>query len=724
MSKNRYGRIYHSDHRYINLRFKSLDARRVFEAKFNRYHAEHDHDGEPPRFKEATAAEIGNPDTNTIHDVDAVTIDGYATYEIEEYHEDDGLTRSYRYKPPTCCVAPLISINRKLVDSATLERHEMSAIFGNMSDEEYQSLLDSVSTTGFIDNVVRLYEGQILDGWNRYSAAKELNLLRKLRFKQWHEDEHRDGDPKAFVLGRNLDRRHYSAARRAQVFVAFNDRFGHGGDRKSDDESSRQNGDLKTREQLATEAGVSTRTIDRAVQVEKEGKSEAVIAGETTAGEVIKERDLKKAVKRKKQVLKNMWDTRIQAGRDYVNGNTELNEYFTLPELEKGFAENNTYCADIFQSGIKRLDTARSFADFQEHALGVDESGNANTDTQDLESELRAISTYASDIRNWQRPDWSPDTNWILPLIEAKKKAEAEQVEKDYPGVEVVDAKGVDPEPAEDTVKSLWEKIEPLISEWKSNRKDKGVGHASKTMLLSAAKRFLDIPKDAETDVSLLKQLLDILAEVHGPGYTFERYVKMQCDGASIWEETEETDADTQEEADLGTEIQRLRSEIKAYLTTWQQDNPGTEDATLFVLLDARFRLFHNGTHRGTGPFFAEELAPLLSLMKGNDLCLADKVREMLGTGSGISSVADAETDEPDEDTSLAEIDNLPAVKYFLETLSKQVETFTHQVDKDNFSCAIYDLFLSDGDVYLTERQQLAILIDVAHTLVNESESL
>ena len=993
MSKNRYGRIYHSNHNHINLRFPSADARDEFAVKFQKYHEGHDHEGEAPRFEDITAQQAGNTvESSKLHNVQGVTIDGYATYEIEEYHEDDKMTRYYRYKPPTCCVAPLISIKRKLVESDTLQRHELSAIFGDMPDEDYQSMLESVSNDGFIDNVVRLYEGQILDGYHRYRAAKELNLLRKLRFKQWHEDEHRDGDPRVFVYGRNQHRRHYSAAQRAQVAVAFNERFGHGGDRKSD-ESKHQNGVLKTKKELAKEANVGTSTIDRAVQVEKEGKSEAVISGETTTGEVIKERDLKKAVKRKKQVLKNIWDTWIRAGRDYGNGNhTELNQYLSLPELEKGFAENNTYCADIFQSGMKRIDEARSFADLQERALGVDESGNANTDTQDLESELRAIQTYAGDIRNWKRPDWSPDTNWILPLIEAKKaKAssskvtaeEAKQMEKDYPGVEVLNTKDAEQEFAEDqqrakqaerqmwdalesvapdwakddfaaaacdrmnwgvtefpdpletdqpaiwrprfellrkeielpadwiqqmltkmaepepeenlplqesldemkedaddakalleaqeradtsrkrmwsqvsseirtkggktlqdlsnediakaaatslglsrievpkdgiafeayefimgdiesppyslsdcplsdartwtarfykiyddienraewvselladvktlqeqieknvrairdaytevykkgaasvlamftagityynlpkeglklsldnptggytdetrltriegvtaqmlrdfegrvkavwirkslsndvdaeklplqnaleeeTVESLWEKITPAISVWKAARKDKGVGRASKTMFLSATKCFHGLPKDAETDVDLLQKLLAFVTELHGPGYTFERYIKMQVDGASIWEETEPAEETSDGRASAG--FQPADGNGLAHRQRNEQDRRPSAD-------------------------------------------------------------------EPDEDTSLAEIDNLPAVKHFLEMLSKQVETFIPQTDRDDLSLAVFDVFVEQFE-NVSEREQLTILIDVAHNIVSESESL
>ncbi len=80
MSKNRYGRIYHSDYHYINLRFPSVAARREFAEKFSKYHA-----GEVPRFEGIMASKI--PIHERTHNADSVTIDGYATYEIQDYHE-------------------------------------------------------------------------------------------------------------------------------------------------------------------------------------------------------------------------------------------------------------------------------------------------------------------------------------------------------------------------------------------------------------------------------------------------------------------------------------------------------------------------------------------------------------------------------------------------------------------------------------------------------------
>ena len=54
---------------------------------------------------------------------------------------------------------------------------------------------------------------------------------------------------------------------------------------------------------------------------------------------------------------------------------------------------------------------------------------------------------------------------------------------------------------------------------------------------------------------------------------------------------------------ELGEKINLVRAEIRDLIPQWKRDNPGTEDATFFQLVDARFRIEH-GLHRGTGPFF------------------------------------------------------------------------------------------------------------------------
>ena len=872
MAATRYGRIYHSDYSYINLRFASADERKTFTEKFNAYHASHDHDGVVPRFENEVASKIGNPESTTIHDAHSVSIDGYATYEIEEYHNPgDSIARRGRYKPPTCCVAPVISVDRTFVQSDALTRHELSAIFTDIPDEEFASMLQSIERDGFMDPIIRLIGTEVLDGWHRYSAAKELNLLRKLRFQQWNKKD--EGDPAAFVYARNQHRRHQSAAKRAQITVFFNERYGHGTNRYTlDSPNGESNPDVdvpngtskpKTREELAKEAGVGVRTIARAIEVDKEGESEAVIKGEKTAGEVIKARDAATAKKRKKQVLKNLWDIRKQAATDYVgDSDNDLNQYLTQDDLEKGFVKNNETYAEAFQSGMKRIDAAAGsgFKGFEDRAFEVDEFGNAKVDISDLEAEHRAIMTYAGDIRQWQRPDWSPDTNWILPLIEAKKKAKVSKEETtpsdkeqefaedqqrakeaelqmwdalesvapdwakddfaaaacdkmdwgvtEFPDILETDIPAVwrarfellrneinlpadwiqqmltkmaetQPEP---DLKELREQVKAQMSKYKEWYKDTGyqesdlVSRASFSQFMHVYREYREIEQGGAATIEELKDLLGLLKQ---KSYPFAHKLRQIV-------RPEQSESDPAEAPEgLSEKIQQVRSETREYLPKWRQDNPGNEDATLFVLLDARFRLEH-GIQRGTGPFFFEEVEALLALMKSNDLALADKVREMLGTGSGVNSTDDPSTDdrmdrcrsdllevwqqeytwegleiplyveeygigadvidemqkeiaaehpkptsptdagcevidESDEDTSIAEINNLPAVKHFLESLQKQVGTVENQITRDDFSVCVFDALIVDSE--LTEREQLSILIDCALSIVMESES-
>lgn len=888
MSKNRYGRIYHSNHHHINLRFESVDARREFAEKFEAYHSEHDHDGEAPRFEDITAQQAGstNYESGKLHDAHSVTIDGYATYEIEEYHEDEKHTYHYRYKPPTCCVPPLISIERKLIDSSTLERHELSAIFGDMPDEDYQSLLASVENDGFIDNVVRLYEGQILDGYHRYRAAKELNLLRKLRFKQWHEDDHRDGDPKVFVYGRNLNRRHYSASQRAQVVLTFHERFGIGNIKAQQENSGVPNGTPKTRAELAKEAGVGVRTIARAVEVEKAGEAEAVIHGEKTAGEVLlaKDRETAKqaetemweafkvieakvsrdafkrgacrhhthwgvedipaiedmkspkvwasrfdllngeiraqatwikaligedtevpptetelrvsgisvtegyedtqlstdrfaatAKKRKKQVLKNMWDTRIQAARNYVgDSDTDLNQSLTQDDLEKGFVKNNETYAEAFVSGMQRIDAARgNLQDFVDRAFEVDESGLAKVDISELEEEYRAIMTYAGDIRQWEREDWSPDTNWILPLIAAKKKKAEASPET---------ARESESRLESDRIKAQ----EANVAMWKAFEKSELSKYLDKEDLQEAASKHLQCPEVFPDPLNMKRPEIWIC---------YFNAIQRTLEQESGWvKELIDEFSEDAAEAACDDDLKTLREQVKAQMSKYKQWYKDTGYQESDLVSRASFSQFIHVYRESRetpqeGAATVEELKDLLDTLKRKSYPFAHKLRQIVRPDQPVPAEADETDDrslndrmdrcradllevwqqedvstwegleiglyveeyglsadmiavmqkeiaaahpkpcepEPetqdDADTSLAEIDNLPAVKYFLETLLKQVGgPVKHPIDRDNLSVAVFDLLCGEEFEGTTEQEHLSILIDVAHSLVAESE--
>ena len=346
MASTRYGRIYHGDDHYNNIKFKSAAARDQFIEAFKTYHESHDHDGEVPRFESVKAAEIKSYERGP-KEANRTTIDGYSQAEIKEYHNREYPDTYTHYRPPTCCVSPILVFDKKFIDSGTLERHDLSGVFGDIPDSEFESLVTSVQEDGFMDPIIRIHEGKILDGWHRYRAALELNIVRKLLFSNW--DEKKDGEAVAFVYARNLERRHYTPSQRAQIAVHFSQRFGWGGDR-----SKGTNVHLNTQEDLAKKVNVSKKTIQRAVQAEKAGESKAIIAGEKTSSEVLAVRDKEKLLKRKKQLCKAMWDTRQEAVKIYMgDGDSDLNS-LTLPQLEKGFEKNNPTYAEAFVSAMQR----------------------------------------------------------------------------------------------------------------------------------------------------------------------------------------------------------------------------------------------------------------------------------------------------------------------------------------------------------------------------------
>ena len=706
MASTRYGRIYHGDHHHNNIKFPSSVARDTFAKEFEEYHNSHEHDGEAPRFELIKAADVRDVYAGgRNHNHDEITIDGYAFYEIKEYHNRENPDTYTHYRVPTCCISPIIVLDREFIDAGTLKRHELSSVFGDMPETDFENLVKSVEQDGFMDSLIRVLDGKVLDGWHRYQAALSLNLVRKLMFMPW--DDEKDGGAIAFVSARNLERRHLTASQRGQIVVFLNERFGWGGDR-----SKTPNDALKTKADLAAEANVGKSTIDRAAKVEKLGKSESVISGEKTATEVIKEetlkslweqvsaempewkrrdkekskyesdhigrasqsmliqalryyndsdandaatvvelkqllklmqadalsliikvrqvlqesqqpvesksetsddRDASTLLKKKKQVLKSMWDARIQAARDYRgDADTELNQYLTLAQLEAGFAREHACYKAPFKSGMKRITSAVTFGRFIECALESDVS------LEDLEKESRAISTYAHDILVWQRQDW------IQVMIKHKKDADSKTEPK--------------PEPAPDDIDALLEKVSAEMPKWKQRYEETGykeselVSQATLALLVEVLRTYRE---KEDTGTATIEELKDLLGLMKSSSYVFIRQLRKALGGC-------------------------------------QPSKPDTGDETP-----------------------AET-----------------------PTETPACDETDSETSE--EDKSLADL-NLPSLKGILDTLLDTVGQVERQADRDSFSVAIYEAFWQYEGI--TEREQLSILIDCALSLVAESES-
>jgi ParB-like nuclease domain len=94
----------------------------------------------------------------------------------------------------------------------SLPFHHLADIFPLLEGDQFKELADDIRANGLHEPIM-LYEGAILDGRNRYRACLKAGVpLMKFNF-----DEYKGSDPVAFVVSKNLKRRHLDESQRAMV---------------------------------------------------------------------------------------------------------------------------------------------------------------------------------------------------------------------------------------------------------------------------------------------------------------------------------------------------------------------------------------------------------------------------------------------------------------------------------------------------------------------------
>jgi Homeodomain-like domain len=95
------------------------------------------------------------------------------------------------------------------ITDTELSAHPLANLFPLMNEADFTALRDDIAGQGLLEPLW-LYEGQILDGRNRYNACKALGIQPQVRTYQGN-------DPLGFVLSMNLVRRHLNESQRALV---------------------------------------------------------------------------------------------------------------------------------------------------------------------------------------------------------------------------------------------------------------------------------------------------------------------------------------------------------------------------------------------------------------------------------------------------------------------------------------------------------------------------
>lgn len=158
------------------------------------------------------------------------------------------------------------------------KQHPLSSAYPSMTDVEFAALVEDIRAHGQRDPVT-LFDGMVLDGWHRYQACNEVGVAcRTIAF---------DGsDPAAFVISKNSHRRQLTESQRAATIVAVHEWRESGGVTRVTPAKT-AGGDTcrpsATVRQMAEEAGVDERTIQRAKQAHAAGLGDAVRDGLVSA---------------------------------------------------------------------------------------------------------------------------------------------------------------------------------------------------------------------------------------------------------------------------------------------------------------------------------------------------------------------------------------------------------------------------------------------------------
>ena len=178
-----------------------------------------------------------------------------------------------------------------------MKQHPLSAAFPAMPSDQFEALKDSITNIG-VQDPITLYEGMVIDGWHRYTAAKELGM-------ECPTVDLGDVDPQAFVIAKNKARRHIQQGQIALAVAAVYQwkPAGRPG-------NSAPGAGFSTAK-LAEIAGVGSRTMEQAKAVES--KAAPKVKAAVKAGDISVKRGAEIAKLPAKEQVKALKAPKVEA---------------------------------------------------------------------------------------------------------------------------------------------------------------------------------------------------------------------------------------------------------------------------------------------------------------------------------------------------------------------------------------------------------------------------
>lgn len=215
--------------------------------------------------------------------------------------------------------------------------HPFADIFPWIEGPAFKELVEDVRANGVLEPIVFL-DGAILDGRNRYMAAREAGV-------EYPRVEYTGDDPLGFVISVNLKRRHLTESQRAMVAAKLAKMPA--GNPNFKQANLPDSAPAATNAQAASMLSVSERSIKTAKQVQEHGTPELVHAVETgkvsvSAAAVIAKQDQDT---QRRLVAE---DKLKRAAADLKKAEAEAKEVEKLPKAEPLTAEQKAEQVRVF----------------------------------------------------------------------------------------------------------------------------------------------------------------------------------------------------------------------------------------------------------------------------------------------------------------------------------------------------------------------------------------